>query len=443
MPMRASELLQQIPVVVTTAPKTKVSMRLHWARRLFQIGMITLAILIPVTGLFRIDPVQGAFVILDRQIWFSDFFVVVGFWMSVSTALVMLYSIAGTVFCGWACPQNTFSELANHLTRFFLGKRAEVMLSGEPMKVATLKNHWYNWAALGSVLFGAALLLALIPLLYFYPPQQVWSFITFRHDTLLAPSLHWIYTVFALIIFVDIAFIRHFVCRFMCVYKVWQHTFKTKQTLHIAYDSSRADECKKCNYCVTSCFIDIDPRKTDTYDTCINCGECVTACNNLQAKKNDAPGLLKYAVGERDRTGVANSRSGLMGLGGRLGWTAPFMLLGVAMFAWGLISYDPYGVTVSRVDQLGGSSMNEYRIRVANKLYRNVVLNVEVEGLPAGGYQLASSSATFDTAGRLDIPMHIESTNLKPGLLPFFVRVSSAEGWQQTFRVQHFVASKS
>lgn len=441
--MRASELLQQIPIITVTKPKPKASMKLHWSRRAFQISVLALLILIPATGLFRIDPVDGAFRVLDRQIWFSDFFIVIGFWVIIASFLIMLYSIAGTVFCGWACPQNTFSELANGLTRHFLGKRAEVALNGEPMKVAAQKNRWYNWIALGAVFAAIAMVLALVPLFYFYPPQQIWSFVTFRHDAQLAPSLHWIYTVFALIIFVDVAFIRHFMCRFMCIYKVWQHTFKTKETLHIAYDTSRADECKKCNYCVTACFVDIDPRKTETYDTCINCGECVTACNNLQAKKNDAPGLLTYAIGPRDRSNVANSRTALMGLGGRLRWTAPFVLLGTAMFAWGLLSYDPYRLTVSRVDQVRGTGLNDYRISIANKLYQHVVLNIEIEGLQTDAYRLASATAEFDSAGRQEIAMYINSENLKPGLTPFSVRVSNAtDGWSETFRVPHFVEKK-
>ena len=74
--------------------------------------------------------------VLGWQIWFADFFLISGLWIMLASVLVALYSVAGTVFCGWACPQNTLAEWANHMTHKLLGKRAEVSLTGEAPKVA-------------------------------------------------------------------------------------------------------------------------------------------------------------------------------------------------------------------------------------------------------------------------------------------------------------------
>src|SRR5450756_2875648 len=228
----------------TSANPTRAnSVRYHGRRRLVQAISFALAILVPATGLMRIDPSAGALVVLDRQIWFADFFLVAGLWIMLASALVILYSVAGTVFCGWVCPQNTLAEWANHMTHKLLGKRAEVSLNGDAPKVAAAKNKALNWTLLGLSFLCAAMLVALLPLLYFYPPDVVWSFITLRTDPRLAGSLYWIYSVWVLIIFLDIAVLRLFWCRFACVYRVWQHSFKTKETLHVAYDASRADEC--------------------------------------------------------------------------------------------------------------------------------------------------------------------------------------------------------
>ena len=103
----------------------------HQRRRIVQAVSVLLAVLVPATGLFRIDPSAGALVVLDRQIWFSDFFLIAGLWIMLLSALVMLYSTAGTVFCGWVCPQNIMAEWANHMTHRLLGKRAEVSLEGD------------------------------------------------------------------------------------------------------------------------------------------------------------------------------------------------------------------------------------------------------------------------------------------------------------------------
>ena len=81
--MSSNESIKSIPIKVETSA---VSMRLHWQRRALQVATVVIAILIPVTGLFRIDPIAGAFVVVDRQIWWSDFFLVFGFWSWLSAS---------------------------------------------------------------------------------------------------------------------------------------------------------------------------------------------------------------------------------------------------------------------------------------------------------------------------------------------------------------------
>lgn len=432
--MSGSSPLKDIPITVVGKGSPS---KFHWRRRVVQALVLVIAMLIPLTGLLRIDPVAGAFVVLDRQIWWSDFSIVFGLWLVLASGLVLMYSFVGTAFCGWACPQNTLSELANRWTYKLLGRRADVSLAGEKMKVAASKNRVVNWLLLGLIILAAAMLFSLIPLLYFYPPEVVWSFITLREDERLAASLHYIYSIFVIIFFVDIAFIRHFWCRFMCVYKIWQHGFKTSQSLYVAYDKSRAESCEKCNYCVTSCFLGIDPRDTDMYDSCINCGECVDACNELQAKKGQ-PGLLSFSLGER-RQGRSGWLMGRLGsLSTRMKWTVPFSIFGLGMFLWGLANYDYYHLAVYRADTEFGASIEDYRIRVSNKLYQDASLTVSVEGLPEGSYELSEAQADFTDAGRVDLELHINKT-LPQGLHRFLVRVKSADGWEDSYRVQHFV----
>ncbi len=398
---------------------------------------VLLAILLPVSGLLRIDPEAGAFVVVDRQIWFSDFFLMSGLWITLASGLVLLYSSAGTVFCGWVCPQNILSEWANNLTHRLLGKRAEVSLSGEAPRVAAAKNKWVNWAVLGIVFLATAMFFALIPLFYFYPPEMVWHFMTLQPDAHLARSLYWIYAVCTLILFVDIAVIRHFWCRFSCIYRVWQHTFKTKHTLHVAYDASRAGECAKCNYCVTSCFINLDPRKTDVYDSCINCGECIDACNRLHAKQG-TQGLLRFEMGERKQAGIARGfRTAAVSLLTRAKWASAFTALGTGLFVWGLWTYDPYHVAIYRAETQQSHTIQDYRIAIANKLYRPAEFTVRVDGLSQGAYQLSAKDIKLAPAGRESLTLSI-APGLPHGLYAIVVTVSAVDGWTGSFRIQHF-----
>jgi len=432
-----NKTLSSIPIKVIGSGAKRGAANFRWKRRAVQITILLLLVLIPVSGLFRIDPENGALVVLGWQIWFADFFLISGLWIILASVLVTLYSVAGTVFCGWACPQNTLAEWANHMTHKLLGKRAEVSLNGDAPKVAAAKNKALNWTLLGLSFLCAAMLVALLPLLYFYPPDVVWSFITLRTDARLAGSLYWIYSVWVLIIFLDIAVLRHFWCRFACVYRVWQHSFKTKETLHVVYDASRADECEKCNYCVTTCFIELDPRKTEIYDSCINCGDCIDACNNLQAKKGGT-GLLRFELGQRATGKIRQFRDNSMSLLSRFRWTAPFATLGVIMFAWGIWSYQPYHIAVGYLQTAHNQSARDYRIEVSSKRYRPTELSLSVEGLPLDAFTLSNLKVNLASVGRTSVFLSV-SPKLQRGFYPIVVVVHSNDGWTGRFNVQHFV----
>ena len=278
-------------------PSHANTVRYHGRRRLVQATSFALAILVPASGLMRIDPGAGALVVLDRQIWFADFFLIAGLWIMLASVWCMLYSVAGTVFCGWVCPQNILSEWANFVTHRLLGRRAKVEMDGSAPIVAVTKNKALNWILLALSLLAASMLVAIVPLFYFYPPPPIWSFVTWRAGSRARrlAALH----IFRLRADHPAGCGLHppFLVPLRLCHRVWQHSFRTRETLHVSYDASRADSCTKCNYCVSSCFIEIDPRKTAVYDSCINCGECVDACNRMHQNRAK-PGLLSFEFGE-------------------------------------------------------------------------------------------------------------------------------------------------
>ncbi|HXH71365.1 MAG TPA: 4Fe-4S binding protein [Mariprofundaceae bacterium] len=432
--MAANEALKQIPVAVEHVPGAQ---KLHPLRRASQYLTLLILVLIPTTGLFRIDPVDGAFVLLDHQVWFSDIFLVLGFWIFVASLLVMMYSLVGAVFCGWMCPQNTVSEWANDLTRKLLGRRAKMMdMSGKKMQVAARRGSMLNYVILGAAILAASMFYALIPLLYFYPPDVIWSFLTFHEDARLAASLHWIYFVCVAVMVLDIAVIRHLMCKYMCIYRVWQHSFKTRDTLHVAYDTSRTDHCVTCRYCVDACFLDIDPRQTEVFDSCVNCGECISACDELHAKskKLSGPGLLRFVIGDEQKGAY---RGAIGSFFSRAKAATMFTLLGASLFVAGLMSYAPAWFTVYRGESWQGDQVLEYRVNIANKVYRPVDMHIKVEGLAADAYTLAASKVHFDSVGRKDIVLRL-SPSLPKGIYRFKVRVDSASGWSDEFEVHHF-----
>jgi len=251
--------------------------------------------------------------------------------------------------------------------------------------------------------------------------------------------LYWIYTIFCLIMFLNIAFIRHFWCRFMCIYRVWQHSFKTRETLRIAHDDSHPDECQHCNFCVSACFVGIDPRQTDTFDSCINCGECINACNQVRTGRKIGTSLLRFESGREDNGRRIHAGKNVGSIVSRSPWALLLAGFGLAMFAWGISHYQPYHFTVYRAETMQGDTLQDYRINIANKLYHPARFSVTLEGLDSGSYELSKDTLVMPTTGRADIELRI-SESLTKGIHPFLVRLQADDGWQASFRVQHFAS---
>jgi len=432
--MPANDALNKIPIIEQHVPGAKI---LHPMRRYVQIATLAILILIPASGLFRIDPEAGGFILLDRQIWFSDMLIVMGFWIFVASILIMMYSLVGSVFCGWMCPQNTVSEWANQLTERLLGRRANMMdVTGSMMKVAVRRQVLMNYVILGVALLGASMFYALIPMFYFYPPEAIWSFVSFQYDERLAGSLHWIYFVCVAVMLMDIVVIRHLMCKYMCIYRVWQHSFKTSETLHVSYDASRSDHCSSCHYCVDSCFLDIDPRKPEVFDSCVNCGECVVACDELhsKSKKLEGPGLLRLTFGDEWK---GKYRGALGSFLSRARAATLATVVGAAMLGVGLLSYEPAAFTVEPVKDVQNSQMLEYRINIAYKMFHPEMMHIRVTGLDDKAYSLEKSELGFDSAGRQDVMLHVNAA-LPPGLYRFKVSVEAESGWSRIFNLVHY-----
>lgn len=430
--MKLNESLANIPVKVVRTPAPEY----HWRRRVTQLATLLLIVLIPLVGLFRIDLQAGNFVVLDRQIGWSDYSLMLGFWIMLATGAAMTYSTIGTVWCGWACPQNSLSEWVNQLTYKLLGKRAHITVESGKTKIAATKNNPFNWLVLGLVVLAISFTLALIPFLYFYPPDAVWSLITFRPDARLPRFTYYLYLVVVFAIFLDIAMIRNVLCSYFCLYRIWQHVFKTKQTLHVEYDGSRADDCAKCTYCKTSCFLDFNPTQFKIYDSCINCGDCIDSCNKLHAPDGSL-GLLQFEFGEKRH---ANGwRDSVDNLAARLGWAGAVFLIGGGLFAWGFLHYSPYNIVAYRSEKSSGISVSDYQIQVSNKMNAPAQLAFTVKGLPEGSYKLETEKLAMTPTSRTNFNLHI-SPDLPKGLHQVIIEARAQDGWVGRFGLEHYSA---
>ena len=99
-------------------------------------------------------------------------------------------------------------------------------------------------------------------------------------------------------------FMREQVCKHMCPYARFQSVMFDRDTLVITYDAARgeprgkqagAGDCVDCSICVQVCPTGIDIRDGLQYE-CIGCSACIDGCDQVMAKMNYAPGLIRYAT---------------------------------------------------------------------------------------------------------------------------------------------------
>ena len=307
----------------------------RWKRKIVQVATLFVLVIIPATGIFRIDLAVGSLMILGQQVSLRDFSAVAGLALVAATAPLLMISTIGTLWCGWACPQNTVSEWANNLTHRLLGSRANVNVEAAGLQVAPSKNRIRNWAVLGLNLTLAALVLGIVPLFYFLPPRDVWTLVSFDETSQFSRFVLRLYLVSAAAAFVDIALVRYFLCNYVCLYRFGSLLFGNPGTLHVAYDSSRSGECAKCNYCRVSCITSIDPTHIKRFDRCANCAECIDACTQLHRKSQPAtPGLLRFESGQARSDGThATIFNRILAM---MGWHGVIFLAGCALLLHGL-----------------------------------------------------------------------------------------------------------
>lgn len=331
--MPASEPL---PPATTGVPTPGPQRKYRSLRNLTQVLGLVALVVIPALGIFRMDFARGSLLLLGQDVGLRDFSAMAGLAIVFAAAPLVTYSTIGTVWCGWACPQNTLSEWATRLTHRMLGRRANVSVESDGLVVAPSKNRIVNWALLVASVLGVSLLLGAIPMFWFLPPGELLSLVQFRADPEFARFMGRLYFVFVLAVVVDVAVFRHFWCDYLCPYRFGMLLFRTDEGLHVHYDASRSDDCAKCNLCSTVCITRIEPTKIGRFDRCIDCGDCIDACEQLHRKRGNPPGLLRFGVGREHRTQKLGEF--LLAAQGRVGIPGLLTGLGVAMIAWGLYS---------------------------------------------------------------------------------------------------------
>ncbi|MDT8334741.1 MAG: 4Fe-4S dicluster domain-containing protein [Desulfurivibrionaceae bacterium] len=226
------------------------------------------------------------------------------FWLLVLATLFLFLFLTmalGRIWCGWACPQTAFTDLAEGFAR----------LIGMRVGNHGIKGNLYQQGALHLLYLLIALLAGFSFVWYFVPPDEF-----FGRLAAASPGFWPLGTglLLAAVVLVDLFFLRRLFCREFCPYGRFQTVIADSATLTIRALPGELERCLDCAACLRACPMGIDIRDGFQIE-CINCARCIDACRKVMARQGQK-GIIAYTFGTGGRGWrlLLNQRLMLIGL---------------------------------------------------------------------------------------------------------------------------------
>jgi polyferredoxin len=350
------------------------------------------------------------FYLFGLVLWPQDFIYLAGLLIICAYGLFLVTTVAGRVWCGFACPQTVYTEIFLWIERRVEGNRsARIRLDRQPWTAEKLGKRGAKHLAWGLV----ALWTGLSFVGYFTPLRQL------AHQALafsLGPwEAFWV-LFYGFATYGNAGWMREQVCKYMCPYARFQSAMFDRDTLIVSYDSARGD-CIDCSMCVQVCPTGIDIRQGLQYE-CIGCAACIDACDSVMDKVGKPRGLIRYATGNALAGGWSAARVRARLLRPRvIGYGIVFIAI-AAVFSTALALRTPLKLDVIRDRGAMGREVedgmieNVYRLQVMNTAERAHLYRIEVDGIASAG--IADEDVVeLDGASTRAVPVRVR---IQPGV---------------------------
>src|SRR5690554_1628921 len=282
------------------------------------------------------------FFIFGLVLYPQDFIYLTGLLVISAMSLFLFTTIAGRLWCGYACPQTVYTEIFLWIERKIEGDRVKRMkLDKAPMSARKLGIK----AAKHAVWILFALWTGFTFVGYFTPIRELGGLVV---TASLGPwQTFWI-LFYGFATYGNAGFMREQVCKYMCPYARFQGVMFDRDTLIITYDAKRGEprgsrsrkadpamlglgSCIDCGLCVEVCPTGIDIRNGLQIE-CIGCAACIDACDAIMDKMGYPRGLISYTT-EHNLSGQKTRL-----LRPRLIGYAAALLVMMGLFSWALVN---------------------------------------------------------------------------------------------------------
>ena len=404
-----------IQTVPNSAPRRRPAGRLHAPRRIGQLLLGALFVLLPLTKGLRLDVRRDTFYFAWHKMAAHDLYLL--FWVSMlAVALGMTVAfLYGRLWCGWACPQTAASDFAESLR-----KRLDKALRTRPGKPRFRLSRTL-WALGVAAMAGAA---ALVLACYWFAPAEVWAAaLTPWRDP--APAL----TVYlaAAVIAADMLWLRRRFCTHVCPYGPLLGTVADQNTLAVRYLNERGGDCIGCHQCEVDCPMGIDIKHGVGQHGCISCGECVDSCHVVLGRRG-TPGLIEFRYGTApDRAAQTLSFWQKLGLWDARRWGVLLTLpLCLGAVLWLMFGHGPLSASLTASGKMARTPaevQNGYLLTVTSGQSEPSTLALSVSGLPGATVEPQAVRVQPRDSRTLPIVIHAPA-GTPPGRARLTLRVS-------------------
>ena len=368
------------------------------------------------------DLAESKFHIFGATFWPQDFILLSALLIICAFGLFAITVFAGRVWCGYTCPQSSFTWLFMWCEKVTEGERNQrIKLQAAPWSLNKLARR----SAKHTLWLGISVLTGLTFVGYFTPIRPLAAeLLTWQ---LGGVSLFWV-VFFTAATYINAGWMREAVCMHMCPYARFQSVMFDKDTLTISYDAARGEhrgprkreakpadvglgDCIDCHLCVQVCPTGIDIRDGLQME-CIGCAACIDACDSIMDKMGYARGLVSYTSEHQLQGGKTHLlRPRLIGYSAVL--LVMIAALVVALVQRPMVSLD---VTKDRGmfrENSQGQIENIYSLKVINKTQQRQDYRLEL--VDAEGFQLQGKTQISLAPGEIsDVPVSVALLADKP-----------------------------
>ncbi len=359
-----------------------------------------------------LDMEHNRFFFFFLEIWPQEFYFVTGLLVLAALALFLVTSIAGRVWCGYACPQTVWTDLMIAVERIWQGDRnARIRLDKEPwgIRKVFLKTMTHlTWLLIG-LLTGGALVF------YFRDAPTLAAELA----TGTAPMIAYLFLgIFAATTYLLGGLAREQVCIYMCPWPRIQGAMTDSHTLLVGYRPERGEprgparkgkdgvvdwsvrgDCIDCKACVVVCPMGIDIRDGFQME-CIQCALCIDACNEIMDKIGRPRSLISYdTVAKQEAAAQGAVREPVQLIRPRtLLYSGIIVLVGIIMLV-ALLNRTTLELNIQHdrnppfVRLSEGGIRNGYTVKILNKLHEPRTFALSLKNLPGATVSMVGAEA--------------------------------------------------